>query len=60
MFLFASNLQLAADMMQNTKVHYHANQVIKTLEKIVILLKRELAYKHISSINLKKILFIIS
>ena len=42
MFLFASNLELAADMMQNPKVHYHANQVIKTLEKIVILLTKSL------------------
>ncbi len=42
MFLFVSNLELTADMMQNTKVHYHANQVIKTLEKIVILFTKSL------------------
>ena len=40
MFVFASNLQLAEDMMQNIMVSHHTNQVIKTLDKIVILLTK--------------------
>ena len=40
MFLFASNLKLVADMIENKMVHFHANEVIKTLDKIVILLTK--------------------
>jgi hypothetical protein len=32
-------LEKFEDMITNTMVHYHANQMIKTLNKIVILLK---------------------
>ena len=40
MFVFASNLELVEDMMQNIMVRHHTNQVIKTLDKIVILLTK--------------------
>jgi hypothetical protein len=42
MFVFASSLELADDMMQNKMVRHHANQVIKILDKIVILLTKSL------------------
>jgi len=37
-FLFASNLELATQMIENTQVRFHAYQMIRTLDKIVILL----------------------
>jgi hypothetical protein len=42
MFLFASSLELADDMMQNKMVRLHANQVLNILDKIVILLTKSL------------------
>ena len=35
MFVFASSLSLA-DLMTNKMLHNHANQVIKTIDKIII------------------------
>jgi hypothetical protein len=40
MFLFASSLELAADMRLNPMVSKHGNQVIKRLDKIVVLLTK--------------------
>jgi len=40
MFLFASSLELASDMLKNEMVQLHANQVIETVDKIVILLTK--------------------
>ncbi len=40
MFVFASSLELVDDMMRNIMVRHHANQVIKILDKIVILLTK--------------------
>jgi hypothetical protein len=40
MFLFASSLELAADMRLNPMVSKHGNQVIKKLDKIVVLLTK--------------------
>ena len=42
MFVFASSLELVDDMMRNRLVRHHANQVIKILDKIVILLTKSL------------------
>ena len=38
LFGFASSLDLANHMMENAQVNEHASQVIKTLDKIIILL----------------------
>jgi hypothetical protein len=38
MWVFARNLETFAEMIENVMVNLHANQVIKTLDKIVILL----------------------
>ncbi len=38
LWVFATNLETFEDMITNTMVHYHAYQVIKILDKIVILL----------------------
>jgi hypothetical protein len=38
LWVFASNLETFEEMITNTMVNYHANQVIKILDKIVILL----------------------
>ena len=40
LFGFASNLESSNEMIQNTRVRYHANQVINTLDKIIILLTK--------------------
>ena len=40
MFLFSSSLELAADMRLNPMVSKHGNQVIKKLDKIVVLLTK--------------------
>jgi len=38
LWVFAANLETFEEMITNTMVHYHAYQVIKILDKIVILL----------------------
>ena len=38
LFGFASNLESSNEMIKNTRVRYHANQVINTLNKIIVLL----------------------
>jgi hypothetical protein len=38
MFKFASNLESANEMMSNAQVCFHGNQMINTMDKIVILL----------------------
>ena len=40
LFGFASNLESNNEMIKNTRVRYHANQVINTLNKIVVLLTK--------------------
>ena len=40
LFGFASNLESSNEMIKNTRVRYHANQVINTLDKIIILLTK--------------------
>ena len=40
MFRFANRLELVDDMMKNVMVCHHANQLIKTLDKIVIILTK--------------------
>jgi hypothetical protein len=47
MFKFANSLESTTDMIQNTKIRNHGNQVIKTLDKIIHLLVK-------SSINEKE------
>jgi hypothetical protein len=42
MFKFANSLDSVADMMQNTMIRYHANLIVETLDKIVILLTKSL------------------
>ena len=42
MFEFAKSLDSVADMMQNTMIRYHANLIVETLNKIVILLTKSL------------------
>jgi hypothetical protein len=42
MFVFASSLELVEDLMKNIMLRHHANQVIKILDKIVILLTKSL------------------
>jgi hypothetical protein len=42
MFIFANSLELVEDMMKNIMLRHHANQVIKILDKIVILLTKAL------------------
>jgi hemoglobin-like flavoprotein len=46
MFVFANNLETPEEMIENTKVRNHANQVIKTLNKIVILFTESLISDH--------------
>ena len=47
MFKFANSLESTTNMLQNTKIRNHGNQVIKTLDKIIHLLVK-------SSINEKE------
>ncbi len=47
MFKFANSLESTTNMLQNTKIRDHGNQVIKTLDKIIHLLVK-------SSINEKE------
>ena len=42
MFVFAANLKLKEDIIKNTMVIHHANQVIIILDKIVNLLTKSL------------------
>ena len=41
MWVFASNLDLVTDMIQNKNVRHHASQMVKTLDKIVTLLTQK-------------------
>ena len=38
MFKFADNLELVADMMENVIIRRHANLVVDSLDKIILLL----------------------
>ena len=40
MWVFARNLETFAEMIENVMVNLHANQLIKTLDKIVVLLTK--------------------
>lgn len=41
MWVFASSLELVTDIVQNQNVRHHANQMVKVLDKIIILLTQK-------------------